>query len=120
MRRSGETDSYLGTAAGRGFIPDQASSPSPVSENVKRFCEKVAGDFEVGDDVTHVTDRFFKHVEDRYLEAYKLLVQTVGGTLSLNSQIGRWIKDHYQLGNIDVVPARQSKLIRAYTTHSRL
>jgi hypothetical protein len=92
---------------------------TPVSKTIILFCDEVTKHFKADEDPTDITDRFFKCIEDdtRLLTAYRKLEKKFG-RMSLNAQIGRWIKDSYTLNNGEVVPAKLSTLITAYTTHS--
>lgn len=114
MPRNSKDRNKVGTALGKGpALP-------PGADIVSAFCQSVAREFKIGDDVTDITDRFFEFIEknDSLIKDYKEL-EIVLGRHRLNIMIGRWVKEYYDLKNIEFVPARRSSLIQAYTTHSR-
>lgn len=91
--------------------------PTP---EVTNFCNTVAGDFFEPTNPLHITDNFFLHIEhSRSLrERYNDLI-TGHGEGVINPQIGRWVKERYNLENIVEIDRPKSSLIKTYTLHCR-
>jgi len=89
---------------------------------VEEFCERVvkSAAITLRADVSNITDRFFCYVERKpHLRKQYMQLRRRMGTLALNSQIGRWIKMHFDLRNAGTATEPASSLIESYTRYRR-
>lgn len=89
-----------------------------VRQTISGFCNLVENDFRVPRNRKHITDNFFLRIEHsrslyrdyrRLLRFYRVDV--------LNKRIGRWVKEHWGLDNLNECDRPKSTLIKTYTMH---
>jgi hypothetical protein len=91
-----------------------------VAKDIETFCEQVAESFEVNDgivaSVERTIDDFFCHIEryQDYLDEYNRLLGNYTKN-SLNSQIGRWVKEYYGFVEDGECDDPRSTLIDSFT-----
>ena len=64
-----------------------------------------------------ITDLVFLEIEKNHLKRYYKLVK-IGTKNKLNSNIGKYIKAHWSLNDLDRCYSPKSQLIKSYMRHS--